>query len=215
MRLAFVVLLLFIYSCSETTPSKELLDSNYLQTISGASHVKIANTNHTIEIRLEFPASTIFMSEYIASIVAMSYFDSVGTNITKNHIERIKVSVGFPEYIDTFLYNVSLLKEYKKGLEATSQFIGNMMKYTAEKNADIVDDSKINHESLLQVNVIGREIADKFQPTKITYDGFLIIPNESNKMQTKVKFTNVSEEMYVTFQYDINRGKIFYFGVND
>lgn len=207
------LILSICYSCNQA--NKDHLDSSYLKTVAGTEKVKISTVNETSLIELEYTTDNKISSEYIASFVAMSYCDSVGDNLSKNKIERISIHVGFPEYMDTFLYNVSLMKEYKKGLESTASFIDNLLNYKSERSQKLVDPTKISNENLIQLNDIGREIQQNFRPTKISYDGFLIIPSESNKIQSKVRFVNASEEMYVSFQYDMNTGKIFYFGVND
>lgn len=198
-----------------TNSYKGIQETSYLKAIAGTEKIQISQANSTSLIELEYTQDNEISSEYIVSFVALSYYDSVGENLAKNKIERIKIHLGYPNYIDTFLYNVSLMKEYKKGLESASTFIDNMLHNKSESSSSIVDPSKISQENLVQVNAIGQDIQQNFHPQKISYDGFLIIPNESNKIQTKVRFTNQSEEMYLNFQYDINTGKIFYFGVND
>ena len=208
-----LILLISISSCKENF--RDVSDTSYLRPIANTENIHISQEKNTSLIKLEYATENEMSSEYIASFIAMSYCDSVGENLAKSKIEYLKIQLGYPNYMDTFLYNIALMKQYKKGLETTSTFINNMLNDKSEQSNSLVDPSKISSENLLQVNTVGREIRENFQPKKISYDGFLIIPNESNKIQTKVRFTNQSEEMYLNFQYDINTGKIFYFGVND
>lgn len=203
-----------IISCGDS--HRDILDGKYLIPHLGTDSVSIVKDKNDIHIKIKYPKDIALSTEYLASSVAMMYYDSTGTNLQDNKIERLQVEIQFPEFADHFVYNISFMNEYKKGLEQCQNFVEKMLEGNAESLSDKVDPSKITKENLTQVNAVGRQIQEEFKPVQSSMDGFVLIPNESNKMQTKMRMTNaMNEEMTLAFQYDITTGKIFYFGVND
>ncbi len=203
----------WLFGCNSSSKLEEL--KPYFKTLSNANSIEFNKQEKVYVLSLSYDLPVNTSTDKLASIMALSMLDTADEILKKDKISEIKIALSIAGDSDTFLFQVPLLYEYRKGILASSMFVQNMLKGAAAKSQMLIDTGKISVNKLLDINDIGKEIYTNFNIQKVSQDGFSINPEDPRIIKNTVSLSNVEQKMTLTFEYDISTHKIFYFGVND
>jgi hypothetical protein len=188
---------------------------DYIKLSSNADKVSITTSKDTSCIHLSYKALPRLSSDFLSSITAITYLDTAKSQLEKDKINTIKVSVESPTGTEIYQYPISILNKAKLGLQKSALFLEAMINGRAERVSELVDLDKISLEDLYNLNTVNEQLQTTMKVESATHDGFIAGLDSEDEIEIRAQLVSKNETIPVVFQYNTTTEKIFYFGINE
>ncbi|MFN9319033.1 MAG: hypothetical protein ACK58Q_00400 [Chitinophagales bacterium] len=215
MRLYYYLILFILIQAISCKESSYQNLSEYLRLNVGADELKIAEIKDSVVIDLYYKTPPLMGFDFKSSSAAMQCIDTARDMMNKKSQQFIKVNIHSNQQILEYSYPIADLAANQIGMDITTLFLQNFLSGQNEQNARYVDLDKISLEDLFNLNTVNEQIQSNVQITYITFDGFSTHNSEPHNVEFRGNLQGESEVFPFVSQYDKNKKKIFYFGINE
>lgn len=181
----------------------------------GADELKMLTVKDTLKLDIHLAQPPVSGFDFKSSSAALQAFDTTKSRLAQLGVQHILVRIHCNSQIVEYKYPIQDLLANKAGMDIGVLFFRNFLSSRNEHNAQYVDLDKISLEDLMNLNTINEQIQTQVQITEVTFDGFTSHLAEPQNIEIRGNLQGSQEIFPFVIQYDKNKQKIFYFGINE
>ncbi|MBL7788608.1 MAG: hypothetical protein JNL75_02095 [Chitinophagales bacterium] len=211
-NIILITLACIILACKENPYNHT---SEYLKLNLGADNLTIHKSKDSVIIDIYYNIPPLIGFDFQSSSAALQFIDTAGEIVKKNSIEQVKVKIHANQQVTEYNYPIADLRMNQIGMNLTANFLQNFLGGRNQHNARYVDLDKISLEELFKLNTVNEQIQSTATITDVTFDGFSSHASEPQNIEFRGSLQSETETFPFIAQYDKNKNKIFYFGINE
>jgi hypothetical protein len=200
-----------VISCAKSYEKYQVFLEKTLQ----ADTVVLAKSHDTSILEVSYNRNIAISSELLSSSACLRLLDTAHKDFEKDNIRFIKVNIRTPQETSIYNYPLAIAIHANKGIQKSSEFLKNFLNNQLSTNLSLVDTTIISQASLENLAIVSQQIQLNMPVSEIAFDGFVALEGDKNVIEIRSQLLSKNEALPVVIHYHIQKGKIFYFGINE